>query len=65
MAIYTKKGDRGETCLFGNKKTSKSSLVINAIGAVDELNSYFGIIVSISEDFGLERTTSSKKLHHS
>ncbi len=49
MTIYTKKGDRGETTLF-NSKTSekvlvpKDSLRINAIGAIDEVNSYLGTI---------------------
>jgi len=49
MVIYTKKGDKDETCLFGNKKTSKSSLIINAVGTIDELNSYLGVAVSFSE----------------
>ncbi len=54
MAIYTKKGDQGETCLVGGKKTSKSSLKIEAIGAVDELNSYLGVVISFSNDSELK-----------
>ena len=47
MAIYTKKGDRGETSLFSSpQKVSKSSLRIRAIGAVDEANSFLGVVVS-------------------
>ncbi len=59
MAIYTKKGDKGETALF-NSKTSqralvaKDSLIISAIGAIDEANSYLGII-SINEEFGMKK----------
>ncbi|MBU0570360.1 cob(I)yrinic acid a,c-diamide adenosyltransferase [Patescibacteria group bacterium] len=55
MTIYTKKGDRGETCLFGNQKTLKKSLRINTIGTIDELNSYLGVVVSFSESSELNR----------
>lgn len=50
MAIYTKKGDQGKTCLLNGKKTPKSSTKIETIGAVDELNSYLGVIISFSND---------------
>lgn len=46
MAIYTKRGDKGETGLYsqtGEKRISKNSKRINAIGAIDEANSYLGI----------------------
>jgi len=46
MAIYTKKGDKGETSVFSGKHLSKSSIRIAAIGAVDETNSFLGIILS-------------------
>jgi cob(I)alamin adenosyltransferase len=60
MTIYTKKGDKGKTTLF-NSKTSqkvlvaKDSLKINAIGAIDEVNSYLGII-SFNEEPELKKT---------
>lgn len=49
MAIYTKKGDRGETKVFSKEsceliKVSKQSYKIRAIGAIDELNSFLGIV---------------------
>lgn len=50
MAIYTKKGDRGETSLFLKKKTSKDSARIGAIGAIDEANSYLGVVISESPE---------------
>ena len=54
MGIYTKKGDRGETCLIGkSKKVGKNSKIINAIGSIDELNSLLGIISSLSKKRGL------------
>lgn len=50
MAIYTKKGDKGETSIFNKEKTSKDSLKINAIGTIDEVNSYLGVIISESPE---------------
>lgn len=44
MSVYTKTGDKGKTGTFGGKRVSKSSKLIQAIGAIDELNSYLGII---------------------
>jgi len=51
MGIYTKKGDRGNTCLYGkSKNVEKFSNRINSIGAIDELNSYLGVCISFSGD---------------
>ena len=44
MKIYTKKGDKGETSLFGGARVSKDSIRIESYGTVDELNSYLGLI---------------------
>ena len=44
MKIYTKTGDEGITSLFGGKRISKGSLIIEAYGTVDELNSYIGFV---------------------
>ncbi|MGB6838974.1 MAG: cob(I)yrinic acid a,c-diamide adenosyltransferase [Microgenomates group bacterium] len=46
MAIYTKRGDRGRTNSYSLKKLAKNSLKIQAIGAVDEVNSFLGVISS-------------------
>tara|TARA_R110002124_G_scaffold194919_1_gene361950 strand:- start:5566 stop:6111 length:546 start_codon:yes stop_codon:yes gene_type:complete len=46
MKIYTKKGDNGETSLFGGQRVSKNSKRIEAYGTVDELNSVLGIAIS-------------------
>lgn len=48
MKIYTKKGDAGETSLFGGTKTRKSNIRISAYGTVDELNSTIGMVLSYS-----------------
>lgn len=47
MSIYTRTGDRGETSLFGGKRVPKSAAVITAYGAIDELNSYLGLISAL------------------
>lgn len=44
MAIYTRKGDKGETGTFDGKRVSKSSKLVNTIGEIDELNSFLGVI---------------------
>jgi cob(I)alamin adenosyltransferase len=52
MSVTTKKGDRGTTGLFRRKRVLKNSKIIEAIGAVDELNSYLGICIeSLSKQF--------------
>lgn len=49
MAIYTKTGDKGTTGTFEGKRVSKSSQLIKAIGTIDELNSFLGIIGGLTE----------------
>lgn len=51
--LYTGKGDKGETKLFGcNQKISKSSAIAEALGSLDELNSFLGIVKVKSKDSG-------------
>ncbi len=55
MKIYTRKGDAGETALFGGSTTIKSNIRIHAYGTVDELNSTIGMVLSYSlSDIGNE-----------
>lgn len=54
MAIYTKTGDKGETGLFSSDKSkkirvSKASLRIDAIGSVDEANTFLGLTASFTK----------------
>ena len=44
--IYTKSGDKGETGLVNGERISKSSSRIEALGTVDELNSFIGLSMS-------------------
>ncbi|MDX1637876.1 MAG: cob(I)yrinic acid a,c-diamide adenosyltransferase [Balneolaceae bacterium] len=52
MKIYTKKGDQGDTSLFGGDRVSKSTARIDAYGNVDELNSWIGLVLTtgVSEE---------------
>ncbi len=51
MKFYSGKGDHGTTTLFGcPKRFSKSGPRYEALGAVDELNSYLGICKSLSKE---------------
>jgi len=49
MAIYTKTGDRGKTSTFSGRRVLKSSKLIKTIGAIDELNSFLGIIGGLTD----------------
>lgn len=46
MALFTGKGDGGTTKTFGcdQQRISKSSLLPEALGALDELNAYLGFV---------------------
>ncbi len=42
--FYTRKGDRGESCLGHNQKIKKTRLEIKILGSLDELNSLLGLV---------------------
>lgn len=46
MRIYTRTGDKGETALYGGQRVSKTSVRIEAIGQVDELNASIGLVIT-------------------
>ena len=48
--LYTKKGDDGKTQIFDcDQRFSKSSAVAEALGALDEMNSFLGIVKAKSD----------------
>lgn len=49
MTVYTKTGDKGKTGTASGRRVSKASKLIQAIGAIDELNSYLGIIGKLTD----------------
>lgn len=46
MKVYTKKGDSGETSLYGGARIPKDHIQIEAYGTVDELNSHLGVLMA-------------------
>ncbi len=48
MKIYTRRGDRGETDLFGDGRVAKDDLRVDAYGVVDELNAFVGVCIEAS-----------------
>lgn len=44
--IYTRTGDRGETGLARGERVPKDGARIEAIGAIDELNSHIGVLLA-------------------
>jgi len=50
MSLFTGKGDNGTTKTFGcDQRVSKSSPIAEALGTLDEVNSYLGIVKLHSE----------------
>jgi cob(I)alamin adenosyltransferase len=43
--IYTKTGDQGETSLFSGGRVGKDHVLVEAYGALDELNSVLGLLL--------------------
>lgn len=72
MAIYTKAGDKGTTKVFDKKSQTlvginKDSCKIKSIGAIDELNSFLGIVGGLTEIqgdlFTINSILAGSKLH--
>ncbi len=57
MAIYTKRGDKGETSTVDGQSVSKADAWIEMYGDSDELNSWIGLLLSALDKntFGDER----------
>lgn len=46
MKIYTRKGDAGQTSIWGGRRLSKDDARVEAIGSVDECNAAIGAALS-------------------
>lgn len=65
--LYTRKGDNGTTKTFGcDQRISKSSAIAEALGSLDEINSYLGLckVKSQEEKFLLADGTSAAETIH-
>jgi cob(I)alamin adenosyltransferase len=52
MKFYSGKGDKGTTTLFGSgKRRPKTDKIFGALGVLDELNSYLGVCLSLSNNY--------------
>lgn len=56
MKIYTKRGDSGETDLFGGARVGKDDSRVEAYGAVDELNAVLGQAAALTTQDDLRAT---------
>ena len=51
--LYTRKGDNGTTKTFGcDQRISKSSAIAEALGTLDEINSFLGVCKVMGEKLG-------------
>jgi cob(I)alamin adenosyltransferase len=53
LKIYTRRGDAGQTDLFGGERVGKDALRVAAYGEVDELNAAIGVAAAAGADPGL------------
>lgn len=50
LNVSTKTGDKGESGLANGRRVAKHSLVFSALGDIDELNSWLGLVVASMDD---------------
>ncbi|MBL7045668.1 MAG: cob(I)yrinic acid a,c-diamide adenosyltransferase [Parcubacteria group bacterium] len=61
--LFTGKGDKGKTKVFGSdKKMSKASSVVEALGTLDELNSFLGLVKVEAEKYDISVLGSSVEI---
>jgi cob(I)alamin adenosyltransferase len=56
VKIYTRRGDAGQTDLFGGDRVGKDALRVAAYGDVDELNASLGVAAASGVDAALEES---------
>lgn len=54
MKIYTRKGDRGQTALFGGNRVGKDDVRVRAYGDIDECNAAIGLARAVGTDEEIE-----------
>jgi cob(I)alamin adenosyltransferase len=51
--MYTRRGDKGETSLYGSRRVQKDDPRVEAYGTIDELNSVLGVVIAEARDRAL------------
>jgi len=51
--MYSRRGDKGETSLYGSSRVRKDDPRVEAYGTIDELSSVLGVVISGSKSRGL------------
>ena len=59
MKIYTGFGDKGKTRLYGGEIVDKDHLKVKAYGAMDEVNSVIGLLITYISEKELIETLQS------
>jgi ATP:cob(I)alamin adenosyltransferase len=54
--VYTKKGDSGDTGLYGGSRVSKTDIKVDTYGNIDEASSFIGISRALIEDEKIKKT---------
>ena len=62
--IYTKTGDKGTTGLGDQRRVAKTHCRIEAIGSVDELNTWMGLLISALKETQIMRHRLQKPLEN-
>lgn len=63
MKIYTKRGDQGETSLYGGTRVPKDDLRIRTYGSLDEVNSIIGLSLAEGQ-FSAEIQASLRRIQN-
>jgi cob(I)alamin adenosyltransferase len=48
--LYTRRGDKGETSLYGPRRVPKDDPRVEAYGTIDELNSLLGVVIAKAKE---------------
>ena len=59
MKVYTRRGDGGQTDLFGGERVAKDAVRVEAYGAVDELNAALGAAAAATAEGDLRELLAS------
>ncbi|KAJ3123825.1 hypothetical protein HK098_001615 [Nowakowskiella sp. JEL0407] len=62
LKIYTRTGDKGTSALYTGERRSKDDVVFEALGTVDELNSFLGLAGEYCDDPKFELSNKLEKV---